>query len=210
MSPINHMKLAPNFKPHLAASKDTSRYILQHVCIRNGMAIATNGRSLVAGINDESDETTDPENVLVPLAAVAMATKKKKKDFAPIQNVITLDDDGVTVRTDFDSKTVFKRPDAEFKKYPDILKVLPEHKTPVSITFSVKLLKELSDAMGEESVCLTFDRDDLGKCMIVTPAKIRDRFGLLMPTRFGERGDTDLSENKALERLRKLSKETTV
>jgi hypothetical protein len=209
MSPINHMKLAPNFKPHLAVSKDTSRYILMNVCVHHGMAIATNGRMMVAGLNEENNpETVNP--VLLPLKAVADATKKRAKGLSPIQNVIEVEY-GVTckVRHNFDETTIYKCESTE-KNYPNILKVLPDHAKPVSITFSAKLLKQLSDAIGEESVCLTFDLEDAGKCMIVTPTKVHDRFGLLMPTRFGERGDNELSKNKALERLRELSKETTV
>ena len=208
MSPINHMKLAPSFKPHLAASKDTSRYILMNVCVRHGMAIATDGKTMVAGLNEENDPEADGA-VLLPLKAVAAATKKRPKGLSPIQNVVEVDEGVVKVRHTFDETTIYKRPSFE-GNYPNILKVLPDHAKPVSITFSAKLLKQLSDAMGEESVCLTFDLEDAGKCMIVTPSKIHDRFGLLMPTRFGERGETDLSKNKALERLRELSKETTV
>lgn len=210
MSPINHMKLAPNFKPHLAASKDATRHILQNVCVRHGMAIATDGRTMVAGINDDSDEKSDPENILIPLPACVAASKKRSKYLSVFQNVINVEEFAVTVRHNFDEITRYSRSMTEDSKFPNVQKVLPDHAKPVSITFSAKLLKQLSDAMGEESVCLTFDLEDAGKCMIVTPTKVHDRFGLLMPTRFGERGDTDLSKNKALERLRELSKETTV
>ena len=210
MSPLNHMKLAPNFKPPLAASKDATRHILQNVCVRHGMAIATDGRTMVAGINDDSDEKSDPENILIPLPACVAASKKRSKYLSVFQNVINVEEFAVTVRHNFDEITRYSRSMTEDSKFPNVQKVLPDHAKPVSITFSAKLLKQLSDAMGEESVCLTFDLEDAGKCMIVTPSKIHDRFGLLMPTRFGERGDTDLSKNKALERLRELSKETTV
>lgn len=210
MSPINHMKLAPNFKPHLAASKDATRHILMNVCVRHGMAIATDGRTMVAGINDDSDEKSDPKNILIPLPACVAATKKRSKYLSIFQNVINVEEFAVTVRHNFDETTIYSRSMTENSKFPNVLKVLPDHAKPVSITFSANLLKQLSDAMGEESVRLTFDLEDAGKCIIVTPTKVHDRFGLLMPTRFGERGDTDLSKNKALERLRELSKETTV
>lgn len=204
------MKLAPNFKPHLAASKDTSRHILMNVCVRHGMAIATDGRTMVAGINADSGEETEPDDLLLPLPAVAAATKRRTKARWPLQNIIHVHEDTVSVPHSFDETTTYKRKPTDQNKFPNILKVMPEHANPVSITFSAKLLKQLSDAMGEESVCLTFDLEDTGKCFIVTPAKIHDRIGLLMPTRFGERGDTDLSKNKALERLKKLAKEAKI
>lgn len=202
------MKLASNFKPHLIASKDDCRYILQHVCLRHGMAIATNGRSMVAAINEEwGSEVKDPEEALIPLEASKAATRKRKKADGLYQNVIEISEGQMTV-PDIGVKTVFTSPSHDIGKYPNILKVLPEHKAPVSITFDAKLLKELSDAMGETQICLTFDQNDLGKCMIVTASKRDDRLGLLMPIRFGERGDGDLSKNEALERLRKLAKKS--
>ncbi len=82
--------------------------------------------------------------------------------------------------------------------------MIPKNTNPISITFNAKLLKKLSDAIGEESICLTFDSDDLGACMIVTPSKLNDRFGLLMPTRFGSKKEINLTKNKALERMKNL------
>lgn len=199
------MKLAPNFKPHLCASKDEVRYVIRNVNIRHGMAISTDGRTMVAGINTDNDK--DHDDVLVPVPACIAATKKRRKGLSSLQNVIDVQDDTVSVRSNLNETTTYKRLPNEGNIFPEVLKVLPEHANPTSITFSAKLLKQIADAMGEESVCLTFDRDDLGKCMIVTPSKIHDRFGLLMPTRFGQRNETDLSENEALERIRKLTKE---
>ena len=65
MSPINHMKLAPDFKPHLCASKDASRHILQNVCVRLGMAIATDlsknqALERLRKLAKESETTTSP------------------------------------------------------------------------------------------------------------------------------------------------------
>lgn len=209
MSPINHMKLASNFKPHLIASKDDCRHILQHVCLRHGMAIATNGRSMVAAINEEWDsEVKDPEEALIPLEASKAATKKRTKADGFYQNVIEISEGQMTV-PDIGVKTVFTSPSYDTDKYPNILKVLPDLEKPVSITFDAKLLKELSDAMGEAQIYLTFDQNDLGKCMIVTSSKRDDRFGLLMPTRSGERGNGDLSKNNALDKLKSLAKKAS-
>ena len=203
------MKLAPNFKPHLAASKDAARHILQNVCVRDGMSIASDGRIMVAGINDVLDSFEPKrESALIPLPACIAATKKRPKHLSVLQNVIEIDDLTATVMIDLDTTSVFKRKTEKKDKFPNIQKVLPNHTNPVSITFSAKILKQLSDAMGEESICLTFDCDNLGQCMIVTPVKIHDRFGLLMPTRYGEKADIDLSKNKALERMKKLAKES--
>ena len=199
------MKLASNFKPHLIAHKDATRYILQNVCVRHGMSIATDGRMVVAGINEASDDELRSENVLIPVAACVEATKKRIKDISDLQGVIEINESEVKVRRNLDETIVFKRKIDKNHKFPEVEKVMPKHTNPISVTFSAKLLKKLSDAIGEESICLTFDSDDLGSCMIVTPSKLNDRFGLLMPTRFGSEKEINLTKNKALERMRNLA-----
>lgn len=201
------MKLADNFKPHLIASKDEARHILQNVCMRHGMSMATDGKMMVAGINPEWTEELEPDEAIIPLAVCIAATKKRAKHLSLIQNTIEIKEDEFVVQRTLYEKTTFKSDKIEAKKYPSIIKVLPEHKNPITITFSAKLLKQLSDALGEEQINLTFDEDDPGACMIVTPSKLHDRFGLLMPTRFELKGELSPRPiNQAIEKMRELSK----
>lgn len=200
------MKIAPNFKPHLCASKDSSRYILQHVCVRHGMSIATNGKIMVAGINDDPEEKSDPENILLPLPACVAATKKRNKNLSILQNVIEVKEHVVKVCHNLEQTTSYKRPDLKDENFPNILRVLPDIKKPTTITFNVALLKQITDSIGEDSICLTFDLEETKNCMIVTSIKNKDRFGLLMPTRDHGRDCFELLENLAFEKLCQTAK----
>lgn len=196
------MKLPNKINPALAASKDSTRYILQHVRVTNQLAMATDGRRLLVTCV-ERDEV-DPENVdiLVPAKAVNAACAKKRRH---LSGQLRISDQAVTIEELGESTTYSCTCDG---KFPNVSMVVPEiEKHTLRLSLNVELLAGLAKAFGSDQVTLHLDPDGFSANgdktfyappMLVTAGR-PDSFGILMPCR--PSGEIHLVDNEALKRL---------
>ena len=201
------MKIPSKLKPHLAASKDSTRYVLQNVKVDEHFISATDGRMLLMALPEkdalEKDEVTeaflDPETCKV-------ACKKKSKANSYIQGVVTLFKEGWS-QAYVEWGTYYKTRVDETMKFPNVSNIVPDDKRIVSLNINAKLLYQLSQALGEDAVTLWIDTisEDVKAATIVLPANLKDRFGLLMPTRTTEYPEHNLALQKALKQKQENS-----
>lgn len=179
------MKIPDKFQPHLAACKDGSRYLLQNVCLRDGLAIATDGRMLVAALTSDEDLLVESTTTmaLLPAAAAKVACKKRPKS-SLLAGQVSIHDQEAIVWESHDHKVVHRiLPREDVEKFPKIDSLFPIYKKPFTLNLNAKMLATIAAALGEEKVSLTFDLENAGLAITVEAKGMDDRIGLLMPLR---------------------------
>lgn len=197
------MKLPAKMNPALVASKDKTRYVLEHVLVTPELAVATDARRLLAMCVDDTEADKLP--ALLPAPVVAAACKSSRKHVFAQQ--VEIGETTATVR-EIGEARVFDLPhDTPSDRFPNFWKVIPDtSKHTLRLALNVELLAGLAKAMGaggnHGGVTLHLDPDNLNGGMIVTAhGPENDRaVGVLMPMRRGDEAD-DLSKNRALDRI---------
>jgi hypothetical protein len=199
------MKLSTDTNPALVASKDPTRYVLQHVLFTDELAVATNGRMIVALCHEPDDlDGSDELPALVPMKAVTAACAKKRgKLFVQKLHVA----DGKAILRGMDEEQSFKLThDLPADKFPNFTKVFPaEAAHTLRIGINPRLLMDLAKAMGatgkREGVTLHIDPANRCGGMYVTASydSEGEAVGVLMPMRSP---DSPLEKNRALKRVR--------
>lgn len=173
------------------------RVVLESVCVRDGFAVCTNGKSMLAVAVDSEDEDAASE-LLMSAAAVRMAVKAGA-EFAGAWKVTPAKEDaenpGVLVKHDFFRRTEFDGTDqGSFSRFPAWEKCVPAMPVrKVVVTFDVKQLAKMAAAMGADDVSLVLDADAFdaeGVCEIGGPIVVLNKacpavVGVLMPMRDG-------------------------
>jgi hypothetical protein len=185
------MKLPPKAKPHAVASRDHTRYVLNHVAIQGDLAVATNGRVLFACEATVDEGDTIDGDALIPKKALALAKVgkmkgKRRKDSAA--HWITLEGNRVKVSPSADESHSLCL--LQGAKYPEWKRVVPKA-GPKVLSFNVRLLASLAEAFGEDLLTLHFDPDSDTKQILVTSDQHRDRFGVMMPCRTNDKEGPD-------------------
>lgn len=193
------MKFPPNSNPALVCSKDPVRYLLQNVLLKDGLAVATDGRLLVALVTTPDDDD-EPGAQLVPIKAVTKACAKRKAVFA---QSLRLKDREAVVEA-FGENTSFTTMDAnEVEKFPRYEGLVVQASAPadrmVTVTLDAKLLFQLAKAMGETQVTLHLDLDRPADPMLVLTSSPLAA-GLLCPCKVRSLYE----ENQALAIIRSL------
>lgn len=193
------MKFPPNSNPALVCSKDPVRYLLQNVLLKDRLAVATDGRQLVALVTTP-DDNDEPGPQLVPVKAVTKACARRKQVFA---QSLRLKDREAVVEA-FGENTSFTTMDAEsVEKFPRYEGLVIQASAPadkvVTVSINAKLLFNLAKAMGDERVTLHIDLDRLGDPMLVLTSSPLAA-GLLCPCRVISPDE----ENQALAIIRSL------
>lgn len=200
------MKLPEKLKPQFCCSKDATRYILQYACYKEGMVLATNGRTMVAALTEKDDWNEDSsDKALIPVAALKVATKRRTSSNFYVQGVVSpQSNDIIKVRDSLEETRLIKTSE-EVDKFPNVGAVTPSDLVGLTtIALNAKMLWELAQALGTEGVCLHF-KEGRGDAIMVQATNFKDRIGLIMPMRGGYA--EDLTDNKALKRLHKIKEE---
>jgi len=200
------MKLPANTNPALVASKDATRHIINNVLFTNELAVATDGRRLVA-ITVAADES-DTLPALLPAPAVTAACSKKRKPIFAQQ--LRIVGENATVEG-FGEQRVFRTcPESWRDDFPDAAKACPdETKHTLRIGLNPEFLLGVAKAMGvggkRPGVVLHIDPTNHGAPIYVTAGNEEsdESFGVLMPMRIL---NCELRRNKALSRLRAESR----
>lgn len=195
------MKFPTKMNPALVASKDATRYVLKHVLVTPELAVATDGRRLLAMCVDDTEADKLP--ALLPAHVVAAACKGTRKQVFAQQ--LEIGETTATVREIGEARVFELSHDTPAGKFPVFWKVVPDAKAhTLKIGINVDLLAGLAKAMGaggnHGGVTLHLDPSALNGGMIVTAGNPEgnNAVGILMPMRTS---DTDLSENRALQRI---------
>ena len=195
------MKLPHKTNPALVTSKDATCYVLQSVLITNELAVATDGRRLVAICVEHEPDDPPEVNMLVPAKAITAACQQARKPIFAGQT--SLAEKKATVKN-LDVETAFVCPDGSDHRFPAYFQVIPDASAyTMKLAISAELLAGLAKAMGEDQVTLYLDPAGFSggyynPPLIVTPTHRKDSVGILMPCRTG---DTPLAENRALQRI---------
>jgi hypothetical protein len=204
------MKLPDKLKPQFCCSKDSSRYILEYACCKDGMVMATNGKMMVAALTekDEWDEDAS-DKALIPVAALKVATKRRRKGDFYCQGVVSPQADHVIKVRDSLEETRLIKTSEDVDKFPNVGAVTPSDLVGLTtVTLNAKMLWELAQALGTEGVCLHFKDDGNHDAIIAQATSLKDRIGLIMPMRGGYA--EDLTDNKALKRLLEMKEKPTI
>ena len=175
------------------ASTDRTRYTLNGVFLAGNLAVATDGRSLVACIA-QREEDDDAREAIIPTKAALAGFKDRKKGVTPMLHVLPKPENDVArcrVMTSLDESTTYREIDGNF---PHIDAVVPKpEKHTLRVALNVKLLLRIAKALGEDQVTLHLDPDGfkidyngvdglMQDAMIVT-GRNPDAVGILMPCR---------------------------
>lgn len=189
------MKFPPKMNPSLVVSKESNRPLLQNVLIQDGLAVATDGKRLVAVVITPDPEN-DPPSQLVPAKAVAKACGRRQEAFAG-QLKLTKDKaivESLTEKTSFVCKY-------EASKFPRYFKTVPPNPVrPLVLVLDAGLLAGLAKAMGNDRVALHIDLDKPEAPMLVTNPYSPLAAGVLCPCRLL----TPIAVNQALAIIRSL------
>lgn len=217
------MKLPQGVNPAHVASKDHTRYVLNGVKFANGLAVATNGRMLVATVATREDDDADREAIVPTRAMLAgfKATRGKsgrvRSSVLPrlVINAKPEKEIGTVTITDknFD-KTTVQEVDGNF---PELEHVFEEpEKATLKLALNAKFLSQIAKALGDEQLVLHLDPDgfkDNGNvrrgyspAIYITAGKDHDResVAILMPIRVSSDG---LDGNRVLAEVAKIKAE---
>lgn len=173
------------FKPHLCASQDETRYALCRVEIEGDMAVACDGRTLVAGtIYHDEEPPSDDWGSLSVEACKDITAMRCGGEFA---GKLTLKSGEVKTRVDFDKEVTYAQPsEASYPNWEGALPTFEPESNPISICVNALFLARVAEAIGarkaKPEVCLTFCPNAHGEMgPILITRKETDRFGILMP-----------------------------
>ena len=173
------MQLLPTQRPHLAASTDTTRAVLNHTFLQGNTLVATDGRRLVATKVTLDDNDADG---FVPVAAL-----KKAHSTQGAHNVGANGDIRVPLK-DGGTITTARPTVDDTGHYPNWRQVFPDYPlTPIAIPIDAKLLHGLAQSMtttgtkADQRITLVINADNPAVSpLIVLPADRRS-CGVLMP-----------------------------
>lgn len=194
------MKLPHKTNPALVASKDAARYVLQNVLLTNELAVATDGRRLVAICVEHEPDDPPEVNMLVPVKAITAACHKARKPILAGQ--IALAEHKATVKN-LDVETSFACPGGSDLRFPSYWQVIPDVSLyTMKLAINAELLAGLAKAMGQETVTLHLDPAGFSQgfyqpAIVVTNGR-GDCAGILMPCRIL---DVSLDQNRAIQRI---------
>lgn len=201
------MKIPDKMNPALVVSTDETRYVINHVCLRDGLLLATDGRRLFAAIPEDSDDEDSRDEVLITPNAIKAAIKKKSEGH--YQNEIQIMDKTVIVRS-AGEQFVFDDPASAGKEFPKCADVLPDvSKHTIRLALNPTLLIGLAKAMSAEGgVVLHLEPcsdGNLDRPIVVTKSGSSNVVGVLMPQNL-KPGSTPsrLTDNHAVKKLEAL------
>lgn len=197
------MKIPNGINPAHVASKDKTRYILNGVKVKDGLAYASNGRSLFVTICEMEYEDDKREAIIPTRIALKAFKKKTKNSILPILTLEPLGTDGYNKTRLLDKEmdvTITREIEG---KFPNIHQVVPELENyKLAVSLNVNLLLEISKAFGEEVVNI-YRNENIMDPMFIT-SKTQEAFAVLMPVRIHDE-DSHLknkAHNKFLEQKR--------
>lgn len=138
------MKIPFKLKPHLAASKDKTRYVIMNVKVDEQFISATDGRILLMALPEKDDLERDEVNeAFLDPETCKVVCKKRSKASKYIEGVVTLFKEGWS-RAYIEWETYHQSRIDDVEKYPNISNVIPDDKRIVSLNINTKLLYQLS------------------------------------------------------------------
>jgi DNA polymerase III sliding clamp (beta) subunit (PCNA family) len=213
------MKLPLGVNPAHVASKDATRYVLNGVQFAHGLAVATDGRSLVAAIATAEDDDADRE-AIVPTRAMLAGFKAGRGRSSVLPRLVINpkpENEAATVTItdkEFDQTTV-KEIDGNFPTFEQVFEDHTKHTLKVGL--NVKLLANIAKALGQDQIVMHFDPegfkssphslDNLYGLQIYITSNDENRgdtVGILMPLRASSDG---LVGNRVLAEVAKIKAE---
>lgn len=200
------MKLPNGINPSHVASTDKTRYVMNGVCIRNGLAYATNGRALLATECKLEDEDAQRE-AIIPTRIAKKGFNTKPKDLVvpriylkEVEKPLNWPEDAPPpafvelLDKDFD-RTVAREIEGSFPKAEHVVPDLAPYT--VKISFNLKLLTQIMKSLNSENVHLFATGEEKDPFIILSAKNEEDSFGILMPLHC----DIDLSKNRPLRKM---------
>lgn len=164
------MKLPNGVNPAHAASNDQTRYVLNGVKFQGNLAVATNGRILVAAIATREDDD-DARDAIVPTRAMIAGFKaakgKRSRAVLPrlvINSISETEPSGLKTVTITDKqfdRTTVQDIDGKFPSFEQIFEDPAKHT--LKLAFNAKLLADIAKALGTDAVELHLDPDGFKK-----------------------------------------------
>lgn len=164
------MKIAKDRKIELIASQDKTRFILQEPYLKGDYLVATSGRHLVRLKIEREEGDTDG---YVTAAAIKAARKTGYKNDAA-----SIACNGAYKLVD--GTTLPRNAALTESQFPNFEQVIPKEPGPVKVSLNAKMLWEMAQAMGSDTLTLAI-KDELSP--LVVTCKNEDALGVLMPVR---------------------------
>lgn len=149
------IRMPPTGKPSKAASKDKTRPVLLDGNLRQleDLTFQVEVTDSYIAVRVPVEVEGRPEEGPIPIKALVEWEKTELREMGAVDGCFLLDDARVT----YDRRLPL---DPEVSSFPRLGQLWPdEPKKPLRVCISAKLLKALSDALGQDAVCLTLDRN---------------------------------------------------
>ncbi len=211
VTPPRTIRFRHDSDPSRVASRDETRWVLNHVLIEDRHAIATDGRMLVCMKVEDTwgdvPKEWSPKPILIPRETVAAGCRNRTN--TPEANKLEFRGDTAVIEFIHpQGERTYKQSDADPGNFPNWRQVIPwKTQGRITVAFDARYLMRIAKALNrhKRQLFIHLDPDDLEAPAFVTMPGNHDAFAILMPIvrgdRRGEPFDTDaiLSGNHALQ-----------